>query len=147
VAEPRTDVVRCDNCTKRNRVPVAASGTPKCANCGAPLPWATDAGDGDFDQVALASPLPVIVDLWADWCGPCRMVSPALDQLAHEMAGRVKLVKVDVDKAPAIAARFEAMSIPTLLVIDHGKVVSRQVGAAPAPALKSWVEGALAGGR
>jgi thioredoxin 2 len=126
-------------------VPVAASGTPKCASCGALLPWATDAGDGDFDQVAMSSPLPVIVDLWAEWCGPCRMVSPALDQLAHEMAGRVKLVKVDVDKAPATAARFEAMSIPTLLVIDHGRVVSRQVGAVPAAALKNWVEGALAG--
>jgi thioredoxin 2 len=125
-------------------VPAAASGVPRCGSCGASLPWATDAGDGDFDAVATAAAVPVLVDLWAEWCGPCRMVSPALEHLAHEMAGKLKLVKVDVDKAPATAARFEAMSIPTLLVLDHGRVVSRQVGAAPAAALKSWVEDALA---
>ena len=138
------DVARCDSCGKKNRVPAVASGVPKCGNCGASLPWATEAGDRDFDEVVTASAVPVLVDLWAEWCGPCRMVSPALEQIAHEMAGRLKLVKVDVDKAPATAARFEAMSIPTLLVMDHGRVVSRQVGAAPAGALKSWVDDALA---
>ena len=97
-----------------------------------------------FGDVADAAKIPVIVDLWAPWCGPCRMVSPALEQLARDLAGRVKLVKVNVDTSPQISQRFEAQAIPTLLVLRGGKVTARQTGAAPLAALRTWVDKALA---
>ena len=137
-------VVDCPSCGRKNRVPAAASGRPQCAQCHAALPWVADAVDGDFAAVAERSPVPVLVDLWAPWCGPCRAVSPALETVARDLAGRLKLVKVNVDAAPGLAARFDARSIPTLLLLDRGRVVARQVGAAPAAALKAWVEQALA---
>ncbi|MDQ4048668.1 MAG: thioredoxin domain-containing protein, partial [Actinomycetota bacterium] len=84
-------------------------GTPHCGRCKAALPWVVDAGDADFEQEAAAS-IPVLVDLWAPWCGPCRMVSPALERLAAKYAGRLKLVKVNVDEAPRTAQRFDARS-------------------------------------
>ena len=87
--------------------------------------------------------LPVLVDLWAPWCGPCRMVSPALERLAHSYAGRVKLVKINVDGSPKVASRFEVQGIPTLLLIQRGQPVARQVGAAPETALKTWLDDAL----
>jgi len=101
-------------------------------------------GDDTFAEVAERASIPVVVDLWAPWCGPCRMVSPALAQVATDMAGRLKLVKVNVDDSPRLQQRFGVQSIPTLLVMREGKVTSRQVGAAPAAALRSWVEQALA---
>lgn len=87
--------------------------------------------------------MPALIDFWAEWCGPCRLVSPVLDQLATEKAGRIKLVKVDVDKAPGLSARFAVQAIPTLMVIVSGMVIARQAGAAPAPALRTWLEQAL----
>ncbi len=138
-------VVRCPKCGKKNRVPAGASGTPRCGNCKAPLPWIVDAGDDSFAAVADESSLPVLVDLWAPWCGPCRMVSPVLEQLATDLAGRMKLVKVNSDVAPQLSRRFEVQAIPTLVLLDHGRVVARQTGAAPAHALRTWLEQALAG--
>jgi thioredoxin 2 len=137
------DVVRCENCGRRNRVPAVATGIPHCGNCHQPLPWIVDAGDEDFAEVAEQASVPVLVDLWAPWCGPCRMVSPALAQLAGEMAGRVKLVKVNVDEAPKLQQRYGVQAIPTLMVLRHGQVIARQAGAAPAPALRAWLEQAL----
>jgi thioredoxin 2 len=139
-----TDIVTCPNCGKRNRLPAAAAGVARCANCHTALPWLTTAGDGDFDQVVTASTLPVLLDLWAPWCGPCRMVSPALERLAATYAGRVKLVKVDVDSSPRTAQRFAVQGIPTLLLLDQGVVVSRQTGAAPEDALQRWLDAGLA---
>jgi thioredoxin 2 len=138
------NIVACDHCGTKNRVPATASGVPRCAKCGTWLPWVAEATDDNFEEVAVASSLPVLVDLWAEWCGPCRMVSPILEHLAHSRAGHLKLVKVDVDKSPEVARRFDARSIPTLLLMDHGKVVTRQVGAAPAHVLEKWVDSALA---
>ena len=138
------EIVRCPNRGRRNRVPAAASGVPRCGNCHKPLPWIVDAGDDTFAKTAERASVPVVVDLWAPWCGPCRMVSPALAQVAMDMAGRLKLVKVNVDDSPRLQQRFGVQSIPTLLVIREGKVTSCQVGAAPAAALRSWVEQALA---
>ena len=139
------EIVQCPNCGRKNRVPVAASGIPRCGNCHKPLPWIVDAGDATFAEVAERASVPVVVDLWAPWCGPCRMVSPALAQVAADMAGRLKLVKVNVDDSPRLQQRFGVQSIPTLLVMREGKVTSRQVGAVPAAALRSWIEQALAG--
>jgi thioredoxin 2 len=136
----RNTIVSCVNCRRSNRVPAAAEGHPTCGNCEAPLPWIVDAGDDDFAEVAEQATLPVLVDLWATWCGPCRMVSPALEQVARELAGRIKLVKVDIDKNPRLARRFGVQAVPTLLILDRGEVTARQAGAAPAHVLSAWVE-------
>jgi thioredoxin 2 len=143
-ATARTSLIACRHCGKRNRVPVSAGSVPKCGNCHERLPWIADAGDDDFAEVVEASARPVLVDLWAPWCGPCRMVSPALEHLAHEFAGRVKLVKVDVDESPRVAQRFGVQGIPTLLVVRGADVIARQTGAAGEAALRSWLQDALA---
>ena len=142
-ATARTSIVTCSHCAKKNRVPAVADGIPKCGNCHQPLPWIVDAGDDDFAEVAEQAPVPVLVDLWATWCGPCRMVSPALERLATGRAGELKLVKVDVDKAPRLSQRFEVRAVPTLMVLRDGEVLARQPGAAPEPALRSWLDQAL----
>jgi thioredoxin 2 len=141
-----TTVVVCEVCGRKNRVPAAAAGTPKCGNCGAPLPWIVDADDGNFADVVDNAGIPVLVDLWAPWCGPCRMVSPVLEQLARRYAGRVKLAKVNVDESPEVARRFSVQAVPTLLVTDRGQVLARQAGAAPEPTLRQWLEQALSAG-
>jgi thioredoxin 2 len=138
-----TTNVKCRNCGTVNRLPAVANGTPRCANCHQALPWIAVAGDDDFADVAERAKVPALVDLWATWCGPCRMVSPALEQLAAERAGRLKLVKVDVDAAPRTAARFSVQAVPTLLVIAGGKVLARKSGAAPVAALRAWLDQAL----
>ena len=138
-----TEIITCPNCGRRNRVPAVAPGTPRCGNCHEPLPWITDAGDDTFAEVAEAAPVPVVVDLWAPWCGPCRMVSPALAQVAADLAGRVKLAKVNVDESHKIAQRFGVQAIPTLMVLRNGQVVARRAGAAPAADLRKWVETAI----
>ena len=139
-----SDVVACPSCAKRNRVPAAAGGVPQCASCHSPLPWLTDAEDADFDKVAVEAPVPVLVDLWAPWCGPCRAVAPGVEQAARKLAGRLKVVKVNVDRAPAVAARFDARSIPMLLILDRGQLKDRQVGAVSPDVLLRWAEKALA---
>ena len=136
-------VITCPNCGRKNRVPAATSGTPRCGNCHRPLPWIVDAGDDNFTEIAENASVPVVVDLWAPWCGPCRMVSPVLAELAAEFAGRMKLVKVNVDESPRLQSRFGVQSIPTLLLLDGGQVKATQIGAPPPPALRSWFEQGL----
>jgi thioredoxin 2 len=136
-------LVKCPHCGRTNRVPSAATGWPRCGNCHRPLPWITDATDDTFAETAEASSLPVVVDLWAPWCGPCRMVSPALERLATDLAGQIKLVKVNVDESPRLQQRFGVQSIPTLLVMRRGQTIAQQVGAVPEPALRSWLDQAL----
>ena len=137
-------LVRCPSCGKSNRVRAVARGTPRCAVCKTALPWITAAGDADVDAETTAS-VPVLLDLWAPWCGPCRMVTPALERLAERHASRLKLVKVNVDEAPQTARRFGAMSIPTLVLLRDGRQVDRVVGALPEPQLARWLDGHLAG--
>jgi thioredoxin 2 len=140
-----SEVIRCGSCGQANRVPAAAAGTPRCGKCHQPLPWIADADDATFSEVADAATVPVIVDLWAPWCGPCRMVSPALEQVARDLAGQVKLVKVNVDTSPQISQRFEAQAIPTLLVLRRGRVAARRTGAVPLTVLRTWVDDVLSG--
>ena len=136
-------VIECPNCGRRNRVPAAAEGIPQCGNCHQPLPWMAEAGDDDFGDVAERANIPVLVDMWATWCGPCRQVSPALEQVARDLAGKLKLVKVDVDRAPKVSERFTIQAVPTLILMRDGAVVARRAGAAPASALRKWVDESL----
>lgn len=133
-------VTTCASCGAKNRVPPAASGTARCAKCKQPIAWIADADDDNFDTVAESSKINVLVDLWAPWCGPCRTVSPMLEQLAQEFAGRVKLVKVNVDVAPRTQARFGVQGIPTLIMLSNGSEADRLVGAHPLHELRAWIE-------
>jgi thioredoxin 2 len=137
-------IVRCPDCGHQNRVPAAAAGSPRCGNCHHPLPWLADADDATFTEIAQNASIPVLIDFWAPWCGPCRMVSPALADLARELRGRIKLVKVNVDDSPALQQRFAIQAIPTLMILRQGQVIARQAGAAPPPTLRAWLEESLA---
>lgn len=127
-------ILTCADCGARNRIAPAERGAPHCGTCGKPLPWVVDATEATFEVETKAGPT-VVVDLWAPWCGPCRFVSPILEELAREHAGRLKVVKVNVDENPGLSRRFDASSIPTMLVMRGEKVEDRIVGAAPKPAL------------
>jgi thioredoxin 2 len=133
----------CPACSKRNRVPSVAQGVPQCGACKHALPWVVEAGGADFG-VLTAGSTPVLVDLWAPWCGPCRTVGPLIEALAVELAGALKVVKVNVDLAPGVSQHFTVQGIPTLLLLRDGREVARQVGALPAHALRSWVTSELA---
>jgi thioredoxin 2 len=127
-------VLTCATCGKRNTIRPSERGAPHCGACGKPLPWLVNATDATFpfeEKAAVA----VVVDLWAPWCGPCRFVGPILEQLSREFAGRLKIVKVNVDENPALSQRFDARSIPTMVVIKGGQPVDRIVGALPKPDL------------
>jgi thioredoxin 2 len=123
-------LLTCPSCGKRNRIRPSPKGTPHCGSCGSPLPWLVSATDATFEHEQAAS-VAVLVDLWAPWCGPCRFVGPILEELVREHAGRLKVVKVNVDDNPRLAERFGATSIPTLVVLRDGRVVDRIVGAVP----------------
>jgi thioredoxin 2 len=138
------NVFACPGCGIKNRLPVAATGTPRCAACHANLPWLVEAGTEDFPD-ATRTHLPVLVDLWAPWCGPCRTVAPSVEQVAIEFAGRLKVVKVNLDEAPGVSARFGVQGIPTLLLLQGGDLVARQVGAVPLDRLRAFARGAVDG--
>ncbi len=133
-------VISCPACGTRNRVADDASGRPRCAACHTDLPWVANVDAGEFDHVIDSSALAVLVDLWAPWCGPCRTVTPILEQLAVDLAGSVRVVKVNVDEAPAVSARLGVQGIPTMVLFDNGSEVARQVGAMGAQAIRQWVD-------
>jgi len=130
-------VIRCPACGVSNRVPrdkMASGLLPVCGRCKAPLPLGTKpiaVTDASFTADVERSPLPVLVDAWAAWCGPCRMIAPVIDELAGEMAGRLRVAKLNVDENPATAARFSLQSIPTLILFKGGREVDRIVGVQP----------------
>jgi thioredoxin len=95
--------------------------------------------DATFDQAVLKASGPVVVDFWAEWCGPCRMISPALEEISNLLNGKVTILKLNVDENPATAAKYGVMSIPTLMLFKGGQLASRQVGAAPKQKLEQWI--------
>ena len=139
-----SSITVCQTCGTKNRTPVATTGKPRCAKCGADLPWLVPADDQNLTAAIDTSAL-VVLDLWAPWCGPCRMVAPVLERLSKSYAGRIKVVKVNVDESPRAATTYQAQSIPTLVLVDKGRVVDRIVGAQPEPVLSSHIDNALAG--
>lgn len=136
-------ITPCPLCGTKNRVPAASSGTPVCGSCKKPLPWLVDASDSSLAGVLETDKL-VLIDLWAPWCGPCRMVAPILEKLATRYAGSLKVVKINVDDNPHSAARYDARSIPTLVMVKNGKEVDRVIGAQPEPALVAKIDPLLA---
>ncbi len=95
--------------------------------------------DATFEQDVLKASGPVVVDFWAEWCGPCRTISPALEEISHSLNGKVKIVKLNVDENPNTTAKYGIMSIPTLMLFKNGQLASRQVGAAPKQKLEQWI--------
>jgi thioredoxin 1 len=99
--------------------------------------------DSTFDSEVLKSNEPVVVDFWAEWCGPCKMIAPALEEIAGSLGDKVKIVKLNVDENPATAQKYGIMSIPTLMLFKNGELASRQVGAAPRQKLEQWITSAV----
>ena len=144
-----TSMVVCPACGATNRVPgdkVAQGLAPVCGKCKTPLPAGRPqpVTDASFAQDVERSPLPVLMDAWAPWCGPCHVIAPVIDQLATELAGRVRVVKLNVDENPQTAARFNLRSIPTLLVLKSGREVDRLVGVQPKQEIAQRLEQAIA---
>lgn len=142
----------CPNCGTKNRVDERAANVsqPVCGKCGAKLPAFSSSASGGIgkpqivtdatfpsDVIEASNSAPVLVDAWAEWCGPCRMIAPALDQLAAESNGRYKIAKLNVDDNPRTSAQFSIRSIPTLLIFKHGKLVDQIIGAQPKQAIAS----------
>jgi thioredoxin 2 len=145
----RAELIRCPSCGATNRVPlekIQRGLEPRCGRCKTPLVISTKpvtVTDATFASEVERSPLPVLLDMWAAWCAPCRMISPALEELALEMAGRVRIAKLNVDENPGTAARFNVRSLPTLLVFKGGREIDRIVGAQPKPEIAHRVERAI----
>lgn len=138
-------IVRCSWCKTKNRIPRdKITGIIKCGNCKKTMPPISDtpvhATSKTFAVEALHAPMPVIVDFWAAWCGPCLMIAPDLERIAKEYVGKLKVVKVDSDKYPEIAGRYTIQAIPTLLVFKNGKLIDRMTGALPYPQLKQFIK-------
>jgi thioredoxin 2 len=143
MATTTSSVVACPSCGQRNRVASPTAGRARCAACHADLPRLVEADDTTFEDVVVGSSIPVLVDVWAPWCGPCRAVAPVLEQVANDYAGRLKVAKVNADESPQVSTRHQVTGIPTLLLYRGGTEVARTVGALPAPQLRAWLDSSL----
>lgn len=140
--------VVCPACNAVNRVPEdRPAEAAKCGRCGARLFQGRpiELGSDTFEVQVARSDLPVLVDFWAAWCSPCRMMAPVLEQAAQRLEPRVRIAKLDIDAAPELAARFAVASVPTLILFERGREIARTSGAMPLQALAAWLERALAG--
>jgi thioredoxin len=137
----------CKVCGTANRVPgkfLASAG--KCGKCKAPLPAVNEpigVDETQFDEITKNATVPVLVDFWADWCGPCKAIAPALEEIGAEYAGKLTIAKVNIDDNPVTPNTYAVRGIPTLILFKDGKPVSTKVGAAPKSVLKQWVEASL----
>jgi thioredoxin 2 len=148
-ATSEAEVMKCPSCGANNRVPaekLREGLEPVCGRCKTLLSSSTHpiiVTDANFAEQVERSPLPVLLDMWAPWCGPCRMVAPIVEQLASELTGRVKVAKLNTDENPMTASRFEVRSIPTLLVLKDGKEIDRLVGAMPKQGILRRLQGVI----
>ncbi len=136
-------VAKCSKCGTKNRLPMVTKGKPRCGECHLDLPWLVDAKAKDFDDLIRKSSLPVLVDLWAPWCGPCKAVAPVLRKISADRAGKLRIVKVNVDEEPSVSAKLGVKGIPTMVLYNQGKEVARQVGALPEKKITKWVDSSL----
>jgi thioredoxin 2 len=140
--------IRCPTCGTVNRIPAERAGAPaRCGKCRTPLATTVTpvaVSDATFETVVLKTMTPVLLDCWAEWCGPCHMLAPTIDAVARDYAGRVLVGKLDVDANPRTAARFEIRGIPTVLLFRHGQVVERLVGVQPRAAIDAALNRTLA---
>ncbi len=142
MAETRTATVACPFCDTLNRVDLSRMDQhPKCGNCGKPIlldrPIAVS--DANFEKVTTDTTVPVVVDFYADWCGPCKIMAPLLDDVARRRAGEMVIVKLDTDRNPVTGQRFGIRGIPTLIAFRSGKEVARRVGAVPPAELEAFL--------